>query len=275
MPHAPRRRCPTARSSSSRRLPERSAGAKLSLSGFPPFTTFGVSLFLDGTGVGPVTFTTDANGSLPPTGLENEMPVSNANATVTWSGGTLNQTLNRPCQTVITTVACSASVAVVGQVTACTATVSDAPTSAQGTPTGTVSFTTSGAGTFGGPCTLSGSGASASCSVSYTPSALGPESHVVTAAYDGDSLHKPGSGTTTVPVQRAVPTSKAQCTHDGWQYFSQFKNQGRCLAFVEQAAITACRSERAELGTAAFRAKYGVGRHHRHAFRRCVKLRGG
>lgn len=32
--------------------------------------------------------------------------------------------------------------------------------------------------------------------------------------------------------QPDVPTSKGQCKHGGWRDFPQFKNQGRCVAFV-------------------------------------------
>jgi DNA-binding beta-propeller fold protein YncE len=35
------------------------------------------------------------------------------------------------------------------------------------------------------------------------------------------------------PLAR-VPTSKAQCKDGGWRNFSRFKNQGRCIAFVNQ-----------------------------------------
>lgn len=208
-------------------------GARVSLSGFPPNATFTGSLQLDGSGAGPGSFTTDANGNFAPTGFTNSGPVNLATAVVTYSGGQLTRTLAKPCQTTITTVVCSPSSVMAGQATTCTATVSDAPTSAQGTPGGTVDFGSSDAGSFGGgPCTLSGSGPSASCSVSYTPTAVGSGSHTVTASYGGDGLHNTSSGTTSVIVKPAVPTSKDQCKHDGWRNYPQFKNQGDCVSFV-------------------------------------------
>jgi hypothetical protein len=72
-------------------------GALVSLSGFPPNTTFNGSLQLDGTG-GSGTFVTDASGNFAPTGLASPVPVALATATVTYSGGTVVQTLANPCQ---------------------------------------------------------------------------------------------------------------------------------------------------------------------------------
>jgi len=88
---------------------------------------------------------------------------------------------------------------VFGQPWNCAVTVTDTaggPT----TPTGTVSFTANGPGRFtGNPCVLAGSGATAGCSVTYTPSLLFPFfTHTITASYSGDGTHLPSSGTTTV-----------------------------------------------------------------------------
>jgi len=80
----------------------------------------------------------------------------------------------------------------------CTATVTGTTT-----PTGNVDFTTDGAGTFSdfGVCTLSevilGQ---ASCSVTYTPSAVGTGSHQITGSYGGDVGHDPSQGSTQVGV---------------------------------------------------------------------------
>ncbi len=67
-----------------------------------------------------------------------------------------------------------------------------------------------------------------------------------------------------------VPTSKAQCQSGGWRNFSQFTNHRQCVAFVRQQARISCLAERATIGRMAFRIKYGKGRYHRHALRRCV-----
>jgi hypothetical protein len=68
--------------------------------------------------------------------------------------------------------------------------VSDTDSAPTTTPTGTVTFSTNGPGGFsdGGSCELDGN-ITASCSVTYTPSAKGSGIHKITAAYGGDSTH--------------------------------------------------------------------------------------
>jgi len=128
-----------------------------------------------------------------------------------------------------TSVSCSPGTVAVGAPSMCTATVTDTAGPAT-TPTGTVSFGSSGPGDFGGsPCTLSGSGASASCSVSYTPDASGStRTDTITATYGGDATHAGSSGTTAVTVE---PTSTADCRHGGWRNYG-FQNQRQCIQFV-------------------------------------------
>ncbi len=170
-----------------------------------------------------------------------------------------------------TSVSCSPSVFAAGDAAVCKATVTDTAGTGQSTPTGTVSFSSSGAGNFGGsPCTLSGSGASANCSVSYTPVSVGSGTHTITASYGGDTAHNTSSGTASVTVKPRVPTSRAQCKHGGWRNYPQFKNQGQCVAFVVTQARQTCLAERAKIGLLAFRHKYGLGRYHVLAMRRCV-----
>ncbi len=67
-----------------------------------------------------------------------------------------------------------------------------------------------------------------------------------------------------------LPTSKAQCKDSGWRTYPQFKNRGRCVAFVVKEARQRCLTERARIGLLTFRDKYGVGRYHVFALRRCV-----
>jgi DNA-binding beta-propeller fold protein YncE len=111
-----------------------------------------------------------------------------------------------------TGASCSPRVFGPGDGTVCTATVTDTSASGQSTPTGKVSFTNSGAGTFfGSPCTLSGSGASASCSVFFTAFARG--GRIIAAAYGGDATHSASSGFTGVTV--AVPASTDGCVVSG------------------------------------------------------------
>ncbi len=132
-----------------------------------------------------------------------------------------------------TGLSCMPASVVVGASATCTATVTDIAGSGQTTPMGTVNFTSSGDGAFdGGPCTLSGSGFSASCSVSYTASAAGFGTHTLTANYGGETSHGISAGITSLIVQPTAPTSKSQCKKRGWRNYPQFKNQGDCVSFV-------------------------------------------
>ena len=100
-----------------------------------------------------------------------------------------------------TSVECSPDPVAVGQASSCVARVSDTDAGSAITPTGTVSFGSTGAGGFSAKeCSLSGSGVSASCSVSYTPSAVGSGSHTVSADYGGDATHVKSSGSQAVGV---------------------------------------------------------------------------
>ncbi len=100
-----------------------------------------------------------------------------------------------------TSVSCSPSRVAVAMSTTCTATVSDTAGNGQSTPTGTVSFGSNEEGVFAGsPCTLSGSGVSASCSVTYTPTEVGSGTSEITASYSGDPAHTASSGGTSVTV---------------------------------------------------------------------------
>ena len=80
----------------------------------------------------------------------------------------------------------------------CTATVRDTSPGTATTPTGTVSFTSSGRGVFSAtPCTLSGSGTPASCAVYYgTPAGVLRNSQTITTSYGGDGTHRSSTGST-------------------------------------------------------------------------------
>jgi hypothetical protein len=118
-----------------------------------------------------------------------------------------------------TAVSCSPNSVPVGQSTTCTATVTDTDRSGQSTPSGSVSFTSSGSGSFSAnSCTLSkGTGASARCSVSYTPSARAAGSQTITAGYPGDATHEASSGQTdlVIVVAPAAPTITSLANGDG------------------------------------------------------------
>jgi hypothetical protein len=95
----------------------------------------------------------------------------------------------------------------------------------------------------------------------------------------GSNLVPPGGAAsvdkTAVPIVQIsynlVPTTKAQCKNGGWRkYGGMFKSHRQCVAFVVKQARRSCVAERAKIGRQAFRKKYGLGRHHLHALRRCI-----
>jgi hypothetical protein len=88
-----------------------------------------------------------------------------------------------------TSVSCVPSLVSVNKATFCAASVTDTSLGTVVTPSGSVSFTTNGTGAFSPAtsCTLSGTSAFASCSVSYTPTTVG--THAIGASYGGDTNH--------------------------------------------------------------------------------------
>jgi hypothetical protein len=99
-----------------------------------------------------------------------------------------------------TKVTCSPTSVAVGSPTTCTATVLGLDGS--GTPTGQVVFNRNSSGSFSaGACPLvAGPGASASCSVTYTPAAVETGAHAIYANYPGDFQHTPSNWSTSIAV---------------------------------------------------------------------------
>ena len=104
-----------------------------------------------------------------------------------------------------TSVACSPSSVVIGQATACTATVTDTASIGATQPTGTVTFTPGSSCSLGNP-----SGSSASCSVTITPTSEGSLS--VSASYAGDTTHGSSSGNTSVQVNKRATSTTISCS---------------------------------------------------------------
>ena len=103
-------------------------------------------------------------------------------------------------------VFCMPSAVVVGSVTACTATVEGI-----GSPTGSVSWGTSGNGTFSvASCSLS----SGSCDTSYTPLDVvsSGSAPTITGTYGGDSGNPSNSGTFALLVLKANTTATVSCS---------------------------------------------------------------
>jgi hypothetical protein len=121
-------------------------------------------------------------------------------------GGTVRSVLRLTS----TSVDCSASL-LVGSTGSCTATVTDTSSASPTTPAGTVHWSSNASGTFSASeCTPTGSGASATCTVTYVPSGAG--NHTVTADYAGDGDHGPSSGTDQISVALRDTTTSVACT---------------------------------------------------------------
>lgn len=97
-----------------------------------------------------------------------------------------------------TAVSCLQTALTVGTATTCTATVTDTAAN-PATPAGVVKFTAPIADTLDGTsCTLSGTGASASCQTTFTAGAAG--SAVVAGNYAGASTEAPSSASRTLKI---------------------------------------------------------------------------
>jgi hypothetical protein len=104
-------------------------------------------------------------------------------------------------RTSATSVTCSPAALLTGATTTCTATVSDSETGQPSTPAGTMTFSSSASGSFGGgsACTLAPAGAGASsCSVIYQPQATGAQQ--ITAGYSGDTAHRSSASAAALTV---------------------------------------------------------------------------
>jgi predicted outer membrane repeat protein len=127
--------------------------------------------------------------------------------------GTVSITITPPTDETTTTINCGDDNPTVtyGSSIVCVATVSR--NSGFHTPGGLVEWTTDGVGSFStNPCTLSGTAGSATCSVTYTPSAVGTGTHLITATYGGDSIFIGSVGSQLVSVEKA----DADCSVSGY-----------------------------------------------------------
>jgi hypothetical protein len=98
-----------------------------------------------------------------------------------------------------TSVACSPLTITLPAATSCTATVADL--GAPRAPTGTVAFSSTGAGAFGPPASCSlvaTTGAQSQCELSFTPSGAG--SDTISGAYSGDVIDAASDGTALLTV---------------------------------------------------------------------------
>src|SRR5260370_296972 len=95
--------------------------------------------------------------------------------------------------------------ATIGLATSCMVTVTDGSPGTFITPTGEVMLTTSGSGTFTGRCILTGTTASASCSLTYTPGGTAASNDLISYSYQGDTNHTASSGNFLLVVSPASP----------------------------------------------------------------------
>lgn len=111
-----------------------------------------------------------------------------------------------------TVVSCDPSPVTVGDTASCTATVTASSASA-GPPTGSINLKSNGPGKFSATgCTLpAGSGGTADCKFSYTPSAIGPGTHQLTADYSGDGGHAASQGSEPLGVAEDSTNTAVSC----------------------------------------------------------------
>ena len=115
-----------------------------------------------------------------------------------------------------TSVSCSPLTVPVGRTTTCSITVTDAGAGGL-SPTGPVTFKSTGAGAFGA-CTLTARGGDgAACQVTYKPANAATRSPQLTATYDGDGEHFASSSSALLHVPTtgtpAVSLSSARLSH--------------------------------------------------------------
>jgi hypothetical protein len=132
----------------------------------------------------------------------------------TYNGVLIVQAQHQPSPTT-TSVTCTPASVVVHQETTCTATVTDDSENGTSEPAGTVTFSTSSGGAFvSNSCGLvgTGDGESSSCSVNYTPAAVGTGTHQIKAEYDGSDDHEDSFGTFDLTVNTRETATTLSCS---------------------------------------------------------------
>jgi hypothetical protein len=93
----------------------------------------------------------------------------------------------------------------------CEVTIRDEDTEAPLSPTGSVAATSSGKGSIAGPCSLAGTGGTATCAFQYTPSTIGSGTRQLTIAYPGDTSHLSSSAVGQIKVTRRATSTALSC----------------------------------------------------------------
>jgi hypothetical protein len=134
-----------------------------------------------------------------------------------------------------TALSCTPASALAGQQVACTVTVDDTETVVPSTPTGTITFSTNGLGDFSAnTCTLQGSGTSAQCSFSYTPTALGTGTQTLGMAYSGDDSHSPSNGSGALGVRLRSASTAVKCS----PVYIPLEKPATCAATIADSSST-------------------------------------
>ncbi len=107
-----------------------------------------------------------------------------------------------------TSLVCEPQPLPVNAPTRCTVTVVDVGPATPALPTGEVEFSSNQSGLLSAnSCALS----NGVCEVTYTPTAFGSGTHVLTASYAGDLSYEPSDDTTTVQVDRRSTNTSLDC----------------------------------------------------------------
>jgi large repetitive protein len=117
-------------------------------------------------------------------------------------------TLQLRGRTASISLSCASSLTTVNTPLSCTAKVSDASGTAPLTPTGGVSFSSTGAGSFSLTTCTTHSGA---CSVTYTPEAGSEGSATINALYLGDGNYGPSSASIVITVDQRLSSTTVNC----------------------------------------------------------------
>jgi Bacterial Ig-like domain (group 3) len=105
-------------------------------------------------------------------------------------------------------LSCASSVSTVNTPLTCSAKVSDASGTAPLAPTGGVSFSSTGAGSFNPTTCIIHSG---TCGVTYTPSPGSEGSATITALYLGDGNYGPSSASIVISVEQRLSSTTVNC----------------------------------------------------------------
>src|SRR2546425_338156 len=119
-----------------------------------------------------------------------------------------------PLRDTLPSLTCNPPSVPVNPPTTCTATVTDTAPGPAIPPTGMVSFTSTGSGTFSfTSCLLIPLSSSASsCSVNYTPNPGSEGTHTIKATYNGDPNHSGSSGTFDLTVTKRTTSTSVTCS---------------------------------------------------------------